>query len=436
MTLAELTSYVSVKTQNIQPNDLAAIQQFLSKRYELIYNSELWKDSLAIIPLQFDPVNNPDNTSGVLSLPQQVDRVVAVRTNCNSVRVNNLENYYRVDYDAFTANNGNMWGAAREFSILYPIWAALAPTTNNPFVDQPNPGSYTTNAGGGLGTLNVTIPAGSIFKLVAGPNERGIVGGQVLVPGTTYILQATFTSNTTVIGGTFNAPFSGSLSFLSLAPSTVSYGPGATVFIQSSAPTDGAKNIKVIWRDRKERFVQTLPLPVTLTPSDGSGFVEIEAIFKPVTDGTLSVYINNSIPIATTSGPGTANIFTITGLTLGPAVLTSPKYSRIRLFGIPSVVMNIYVLCKKPFVPLDFPSETPLIKNLDNCLIAFATAEMLERDRQYAKAQAKNSEAVTLLKELSSLEAVQAANHEQFKPDNGYGERLTGPNSTYGYLLY
>lgn len=430
MTRDALVAYITEQTQQLQPNDVTACQDIVSTQYEIIYNQELWKDSLTIVGITFDPVNNPDNASGVILLPQQIDRIVAARTNCNSIRVNNLENYYRVDFDAFTANNSNIWGSAAEFAILYPIWTAIGPAT--PQLNPVSLGSYSDNLFGPNGTILIQgtgITNGTLISLKAGPNELSLSGTMnfALVNGTTYIFAL---PGVVSINGPKNQPFTGTLGAFLPGAATESYGPGATFTLASSVPADSAKNVKIVWRDRHEQFVQTTHLPITLTPPDGLGFVEIAAMFMDSgITGTITLTVNSpSISGVDASGNPTAITFSLSsGKTIAPGVQQTPKYQRMRIFSIPSVVTQVFVLGKKPFTPLDFGSEVPAIKNIDQCLIAFGMARMLERARQFGKAQQKLTEAGALLKQLAILEAVQAANHEQFKPDGGFGDAFFSP---------
>jgi hypothetical protein len=66
--------------------------------------------------------------------------------------------------------------------------------------------------------------------------------------------------------------------------------------------------------------------------------------------------------------------------------------------------------------------ESPAIRGSENCLIAFAQADMLERDEQYGKAQAKLQEALVLLQQLKAVETVQQAHNVSITPAGGYGD--------------
>jgi len=63
---------------------------------------------------------------------------------------------------------------------------------------------------------------------------------------------------------------------------------------------------------------------------------------------------------------------------------------------------------------------------LDDALIAFAMADLLERERQFGKAQAKVGEAVALVNETLLAERDQQQNHIQIIPEvYDYAEQHT-----------
>lgn len=330
MNLADLANYICTKSQLVEADDLAAAKLFLSKRYELIWNSYLWKDALVGVNVSFDPINNADNAEGILLVPEIIDRVVAMRTNDRSLRVNNLEHYYRIDYNMFTqgiAGGQNISGQTMEFAILSPVWSVLR------------------------------VPAGSNY-----------------------------------------------------------------IAIQCAA-ADNGNQAKIIWTDQTgvQHITQgamnasgslQLELPSTGTPT-----ITIEAMFKPVT--TAPVTLNPE-------GETTAL------LTLGASDTRSPSYQRVRLFANPTAATTISILGKSKFKPLTFDQEEPGIRNLDNCLIAFAMADLLQRARQFGKASAQMQEGTVLLTELAKLETIQAANNSRFIPEAGYGDAYFAPSSNRG----
>jgi hypothetical protein len=308
MTLVDLVSYVCSKTGQIETEDQAACRAFLSKRYELIYQSYLWKDALIGLDVTVDP-DDENNAEGIVLLPEIIDRVVAVRTADQSVRIRGLEEYYRVDANEFINT-----GLPYSFVILSPIWFVW----------------------------------------------RGTVGLQLIAEN-----------------------------------------------------QEDTGNCKITWRDvNGTSYTQLISAGAFLN----STTIEVESFFKPVTLGAMSLNPQ-------TSGDDA-------GGTLTTTETRSPSYQRIRLFAIPREETIVSILGKKKFTPLDFDQEEPLIKNLDNCLIAFACSDMLKRARQYAKANEELQQGAILLSELAKLEVLQAANNVKFMPDGGFSEgALFGPNS-------
>lgn len=419
MTLDELVSYVTTKSQLVEADDIAAAKLFLSKRYELIYNSYLWKDSLAMVNVTVDPVNNLDNAQGVVLLPQMIDRVVALRNADQSIRIKGLEDFYRVDWNRFI--DSGMTTA--EFCILNPVWLDIRANANPytaPVVPVPSGG----------GTYNIETTIGDALKFDAVSYAITITDPFGAIPpisvpsgSSAYVKADVSDVRGFVISIPIGQPLTVVVNKLTL-PANQTTGAGSSVVIQSTNPVDdNMVQVKVVWRDNSERYVTTAVLPVTLGPNDGTGNFEIEAVFKPVTVGNLQV--------AVTSPVGTSSVTQIAG-TLSTTTLMSPKYQRIRVFSIPTGLTTLNVLGKKPFVPLDFGSESPALKNLDNCLIAFAMADLLARVRQYSKSQAQMQEGATLLSELAKLETVQSANNSRFVPDGGYGDEFFAPSSNRG----
>jgi hypothetical protein len=79
------------------------------------------------------------------------------------------------------------------------------------------------------------------------------------------------------------------------------------------------------------------------------------------------------------------------------------------------------VLGKRRFRQMRLDSDAPMIRGLDNALIAFAIGDMLERSRQYAKAAAKQQEGTELLKVAVDTETNQSAYESRVIPvQQGY----------------
>lgn len=486
MNLADLTNYVTVKSQLIETDDQAACQLFLSKRYELIFNSYLWKDALTMVNVPVDPINNLDNANGVVLLPTQIDRLVGIRTPNNSVRIQGLEHFYRIDWDAFCPNPQSFQGfCPSEMSILNPIWFSARPTT-------PISTTGITYLGSPRPQCLVNVLSGKTYFIIPGANENGIilVNGTQSITLVTGVAVSLVTQGTTLVfeypnlvgagavydgagnyfpnvitGKSYNIvwganevtffnivgtpssianPGAGLVSgfiagsnpefgaAVAASPVTASvylvasnvaltaqiYQPcvaGSTISIDSTSPADKGTTpiqLKVTWRDSTDRYTVVGALPMVLTPVDGKGFIEIESVFKPVSQGNIVFTLTNPInPITATVG------------TLTTSTLQSPSYQRVRIFPIPVAAITLNVLGKKPFIPLTFPTEIPAIRNLDNALIAFAMSDMYCRARFPAEEAAPfMQEGETLLHELALLETIQAAHNSAIEPSSGFGQ--------------
>lgn len=90
---------------------------------------------------------------------------------------------------------------------------------------------------------------------------------------------------------------------------------------------------------------------------------------------------------------------------------TESRYLRIRLLQSPKdTTKSVLILGKAKFQAMNSDNDTPLIpRNIDNALIAFGLADMLDRQRQYDKAQLKVSEAGQLLDQAKRLETQEGA---------------------------
>ena len=68
---------------------------------------------------------------------------------------------------------------------------------------------------------------------------------------------------------------------------------------------------------------------------------------------------------------------------------------------------SLLIIGKKALPPLMVDSDTPIIRGIDQVLLAYAEADMLDYHRQYGKAQAKFAEAEKLFADAVALEQQQ-----------------------------
>lgn len=102
-------------------------------------------------------------------------------------------------------------------------------------------------------------------------------------------------------------------------------------------------------------------------------------------------------------------------------------YCRVRPVPVPDVAGSLFVLGKLKWVELG-DSDSPCLRGADNTLLAFAEGDMLERARQYGKAQAKYTEAASLIQVMKDIEKGQQQSISTITPlEEGYFDPTGGP---------
>lgn len=305
-----MATFVCNKVNQSETEDIAAGKLFLQRRYEMIWNDQLWKDSL----VEYTQTLSADGyvesstwlpTKQVLLLPPEFDKVGAVRTDTRKLDIQSSEIFYRIDADSFAANGTN-----RDYRHLpKAVW-------------EYDTGSETT-----FGThLAASGDAGSAYN-------------------------AEYVSD------------------------------------------DG---------------ITVLPVPGTLQAAD-----------SPITGPASKLNFFNTIAVDSLiyiySGNGSQLAYTTDG--------QAPRRCRIQLVGAVSYPCTIRVMGKARASAFSGDTDEPIISGLENCLLAFAQADMLERERQYGKAAAIFQEGQLLLDQLKKQEVVQQAHYQRIIPESGYGDQ-------------
>lgn len=102
-------------------------------------------------------------------------------------------------------------------------------------------------------------------------------------------------------------------------------------------------------------------------------------------------------------------------------------FARLRLVPTPSAAGTLYTLGKLKWVALA-ASDTPCLRGIDNTLLAYAEGDMLERARQYQKAQSKYAEAGAHLAIMRDIEKGQQQSISAIVPmEEGYFQPTGGP---------
>ena len=405
MNLTTLVERACLEAGYNDADDLTAGKKFARHWDEHIHNSALWKDALTTNTVAIDPTNNLDHAEGIVYLPEIVDRIVAARTDVNTLRIVNEEDYYRLDFDALAAT-----GTPSEFAIRPPAWFKWRPTAGIT-------GIIPTGAAG-----DTTQPLRLIYQDGAGYRRTAdtTVGAAATITppdgvSLTFLaaFKATTTAAVTLIGnngsavgpnlvtGTYNG--ANKISFLVTLGATYEYIAGnetSAAYFSGTVITPGT-------------FVATDPLAI----------------------GSTTLVVLTKTAGAGIAGTAVFRIAAVTATTFGTLAATdtkSPSYTRMRLLPIPNKTFTLSVLAKTKYQDLDFDQQEPALRNLNNCLMAFIRASMKRRGGENGAAMAEFAEANALLTKTQQIEALQAANNQRFLPEVGMGpEWGIGPHSAY-----
>lgn len=164
-----------------------------------------------------------------------------------------------------------------------------------------------------------------------------------------------------------------------------------------------------------------LSYPVTMDPAN-------QAVAYTVASGGGLTYTDTFLTIermtktAVTGAAGAGILVTHIGVTGSPSFYWPPdsteaRWCRLRLINPPNDAMTLGVLGKRRLRQMLLDTDGPMVRGLDNCLLAFAQADMLERSRQYAKATEKRNEGTTMLGLAKEGEIHQSATESRLIPD-------------------
>lgn len=290
MTLAQIADFVTQKVGKTDEESVAICKDFIRRRYQMIYDSTLWKDSMVMVALEVE-------TEEVI-LPNYVERVVGLRSGTNAIFPNRPETLFQMDPNTFD-RIGTPW----TYSELPPVAVH-------------------------------TVPANDPLTLVS--SDAGDVGKTVIIRGMSNGLEEV--ENVSLNGTT----------------------------------------------------------PVVTTKSWDAPF----QLSKETTAGTVTVKDSSNVEVQK----------------LLPSE-NERKHSRLFLHDIPGETTTLLVLAKRRMTPLDNDLDTPILRNIDNAIIAYAMSDMLERSRQYAKAQAKAGEGQAHILAMRDLETNQGADCIRIIPE-------------------
>jgi hypothetical protein len=301
--LSELASFVCGKARQRDASSLVKCKEFLSRRYELIYNESLWRDSLWTLDFTFTPevLGVPESWDGIKFMPSVVDRLVALRVTDQPLSVVADEQLYRSSIDEFTQE-----GAPARYSTGAPV-VCILPTTYD--------------------TTDIAIV----------PHDAADVGR-------TWKMTLIDTSgNRLQYEGTLDA--------------------GEVI----------SEAVRVVER---------------CTVAECDEYVSLDSRFGDETIATCPA-----------------------GETIFPARLP------VRLVPKPTAATAFKALVKKKCLALTNDADVPELRGVENILIPLAHGDMMQRARQYGKAEKLHGEGLEMLKEFKTRHVFQETQQMQIVPD-------------------
>ena len=387
MTLAELANLICTKLGQIETEDLDACKTFLKTRFKMIWDDQLWKDSVFEYTQTLLSTGYANNstwlpTKQVLLCPPVFARIMAVRTDLQKVNVTQSDTLYRSDFDVFQNS-----GVALQFRHLPAcVWEFDVATECTALAES-------------------LADYGSVLKLDILDGDGVTVSRQNL---------------TMVTGGS-------RLGTIQRIDSMTKLATTANVFVTANnlVADDTAYDPPLVSPGNYSLTLTGLTVGGVYLLSKGNSTL-------PNDDGFITQIIS-SIDIAGPSYSGllpaaalicTTSLVSENDETLALAATDTafPKRQRIQLLGPMATTTNLRVLGKTVAPTFEDDGDEPALTGVDNVLIAFAEIDMLERGRQYAKAGAINTRAASLLDQLKREEVCQQAFESRIVPADGFGE--------------
>ncbi len=202
-----------------------------------------------------------------------------------------------------------------------------------------------------------------------------------------------------------------------------------SMILQATRSSDEDANISVT-----ARWIDGMGNPHTRTQSGGMGFPDdnengiqlLESVTHDAMTGALVLEFDE----------GDTGSFIDVGRSLAGSTGMVPR-QRIRVYPKPgngADRRSMRALVKRKVVCLIGDNESPLLAGIENSLMAFAQSDMLQRARQYGKAQIVQQEALALFDQFKRLEVVQQANRQQITPEVSEPSGMIGWQRSKGFV--
>jgi hypothetical protein len=192
------------------------------------------------------------------------------------------------------------------------------------------------------------------------------------------------------------------LEFTELPPSATHTAPGGNkIVLYSSSAADTGITVSIWGEYAGQEVRETAQLAGGTHVTTAGAFDVTLGLAKPATAGNITILAEGSSdPIGQLASDETER-----------------KHPRLWLLEAPREAgYPILVMGKRRIRPLVNDNDSPLIRSIDNALMAFAQADALEYIHQYAKAQVKMTEGAALVNEAIKLERDQAGHSQRIIP--------------------
>lgn len=298
-------------------NTLAQAKKFLRRRYAMVFDSQLWSDSLVAVSY-----TNTDEEE-VIHVPNIIDKVLQIRVgdsgSSHTLQQINHQQVFQINPDALDEVGDRV------------AWTELSPAA----------------------TWDPVVAANALVFTSTDANDTT---QQITVRGMAMTGETSTSTYTLNLSGTSR-----------------------------------------VYQDVNGDYIKDMDL--------------VEIVSKPSTLGTVSI----------SKAATVADVLTTTDRigTLEPWE-RNRRYARVRLLRAvetdATAAESLMFYGKRRLIPMEEDLSAPQLSQIDDILIAFTTADMLERERQYGKAQLKVQEANALLANRMIQERNQKGNRVQIIP--------------------